>query len=271
MKKILSIILVFALLFSIAACNKIPKDEAFTVETTTTVAPPVIKEQKHHEEFKDENGRVVYVVDVVLPEVSYYANEAVKDYLNRVSNEIFEDACESAENNIKNASNFMDNLGFDKPWTNTITFETTYSDGRFTCFLIKDAFSYTGGEGDPLYKTKCFDLKYGEPCSARTFAIADFSMEDFNTSLVEALIIPTAQKEFYPNNPYSLSDEMIEKFRSEFTLQNFYITETGMAFYYDRTLFDGSLSGVYVCEFTWAELSSVFCSPEDVQAIEYAG
>ena len=266
MKKFLSIFLVFALLFCFASCKKTEETTDFT--TTTTIAPPVIKEQSHHKDFTDENGRIVYSVDVVIPEVSEYADEAVKDYLNRVSLEIFDDACQKAESNVKNAANSMDYLKTDKPWVNQITFETTYSDGRFTCFLIKDAFSYSGGVGEPLYVTKCFDLKKGEPCNASAFAVDEFSYEDYQTVLVDGYIKSKAKQNFYPNNPSVITEESLNAFNESFTLENFYLTETGIAFYFEKSVIDPSLSGVYVCEYDWALLGELFMSPVEVQALE---
>lgn len=267
MKKFLCLLLIFVLLFSFAACKAKDKDSEFT--TTTTVAPPVIKEQSHHKDFTDENGRIVYVVDVVLPEISEYANEAVKDYLNKVSLEIFDDACEKAVNNVENAALSMDSLDTEKPWTNKITFETTYSDGRFTCFLIKDALSFSGGVGEPAYITKCFDLKQGAPCSALTFANADYSMEDYQVMVVDELIKPMAESNFYPNNPSVITQENLDAFSESFALENFYLTESGMAFYFDKSVIDPYLKGTYVCEFEWAQISTVFMSPADVQAMDY--
>lgn len=266
MKKFLSIFLVFALLFCFASCKAKDKNNGMT--TTTTVAPPVIKEQSHHKDFTDENGRIVYVVDVVLPEISEYENSAVKDYLNKVSFEIFEDACKKAESNVRNAASSMNSLQTDKPWVNQIAFETTYSDGRFTCFLIKDALSYSGGVGEPAYITKCFDFRQGASCSAKEFAIAEYSEEDYQSILVDGLIKPMAMQNFYPNNPSAITEETLNAFNETFSVSNFYLTENGMAFYFDKSLIDPYLTGVYVCEFDWAQLSSVFASPIDIQVME---
>lgn len=266
MKKFLSIFLVFALLFCFASCKAKDKDNGMT--TTTTIAPPVIKEQTHHKDFTDENGRIVYSVDVVIPEISEYADVAVKDYLNKVSYEIFEDACDKAESNIKNAAYSMDYLKSEKPWTNRITFETTYSDGRFTCYLIKDALSYSGGVGEPAYITKCFDLKQGTPCSAAQFAIAEFSQEEYQSMLVDDLIKPMAMQNFYPNNPSAITEEQLGKFNELFSVGNFYLTDNGMAFYFDKSLIDPYLTGEYICEFDWSQLSTIFMQPIDIQTMD---
>ena len=72
MKRILSIALIFAIVFSFASCRNIDElnKEEETQIPTTTQAPPVVDEKKQSKEFQDENGRTVYVVDVVLPEIS---------------------------------------------------------------------------------------------------------------------------------------------------------------------------------------------------------
>ena len=95
MKRVLSITLIIAVLFSFASCRNINElyKETTTVPPTTTAAPPVVKEKKHTKEFKDENGRTVYVVDVVLPEISENIEQRMIDYVNPVTNKFFEDAC----------------------------------------------------------------------------------------------------------------------------------------------------------------------------------
>ena len=74
-----------------------------------TAAPPVVSEKKQTKEFKDANGRTVYVVDVVLPEISENIEQSMIDYVNGVTNKFFENACDQAESNIESASSFMDN------------------------------------------------------------------------------------------------------------------------------------------------------------------
>ncbi len=272
MKRILCILLIFVLLFTAAACNKNSDDPASETDpvTTTTVAPPVVKEQSHHKEFKNSNGKVVYVVDVVLPEISKFSDKIVKDYINEISLGVFNDACESAERNIENASDFMTKYETKNPWTKKITFETTYADGRFLCFVIKTAFTYSGTPGEPSsYETKCFDLKRGEPCNALSFMLAELTHEEINSFLVDGMIKPKAKAELSAQHPYAFSEGMLDVIDELFTYENFYLTENGMAFYFEKNLINDSLSGVYSCELTWNELSAIFTPPADIQAIEY--
>lgn len=268
MKKIIGIFLIVALVLSFASCSEKISDGKITTEAESTVAPPVIQAKTQRKEFEDENGKTVYVVEVNLPQVTSYADETMIKYVNRVSNEIFEEACGTAEDNVENASNFLSQFDSDLPWTNKIDFETTYCDGRFVCFLIKSCYSFQGGDDDPIYSTRCFDLKNGIPCSALNFALVDdFTEDELRDEIVDYFIIPQAQENFFPNNPNSLSEEMKERFREFFSVDNFLITESGMQFYYHKNLINEKLSGTFVCELSWDRISSILISPKTV--IEY--
>ena len=142
MKRVLSIVMMIAILFSFASCRNINDVyEETTTAVQETLPPPVVKEKKQTKEFKDENGRTVYVVDVVLPEISENIEPRMIDYVNRVINKFFEDACVQAELNVESASSFMDSYNSDKPWKRTTSFEATRVSGYFVCFLIKESLS----------------------------------------------------------------------------------------------------------------------------------
>lgn len=265
MKRFLSVALIFSLLFSFAACSA--KNSGKSQTEPTAAPPPVIESKQLQKEFKDENGRTVVSVDVTLPQISENCEKTVMDYVNKTALEIFEEKCRFAENNIKNAAAFMDNSKSEKPWTSKVTFETTYYDSRFTCFLIKEYFSYTGGEADPSYQTKCFDLKTGEPCSALTFAIDKENKSVIDEELVNNIIIYKADKEFY-GDAGSLSENQRKAIAENFSLDNFYLTEDGIAFYFDKSCISPTQSGVYECRMTWSEAGTVFYSPYELAAIE---
>ena len=129
MKRIFSMVLIFAVLFSFASCRNIDELNEETTVPTTTVAPPVVKEKKQQKEFRDKNGRTVYVVDVVLPEISENIEENIIRYVNDVTDKFFRDACVLAEENIESAAEFMDKFNSDMPWKKTISFEAKYISG----------------------------------------------------------------------------------------------------------------------------------------------
>lgn len=256
MKRLISLILVFSMLFALASCSKLNTVE-ITYEsetTTTTLPPPDVKKSKHHKKFKDEKGRVVFTVDVVLPELSQNGEQRILDYINGVTTEVFEEACKFAENNIKNASNHIDRGG--KPWSTEITFEPTYLSGRFVCFIIKNSFSVDGDHSNPTYSTKCFDVEKGKPCTPLYFAI-DPANELEALDHIIGIIQERTPYEFYPEGG-AFSPQQVELLRSEFRPENFYITENGMGFYYVRYTFDPSMDGMYQIELSWEELLPFF-------------
>lgn len=260
MKRLISMALIIAVLFSFASCNKIT--ELKTTAPPATAAPPVVKEKKQKKEFKDENGRTVYVVDVTLPEISENLEEHIIRYVNDVTDKFFRDACAQAEENIKSASEFMDNFNSDKPWKKTISFDATYVSGYFVSFLIKESLSYYGTDGnDPSVYSRCFHVQEGNPVNAAYFCEIPDDPETARGYIVE-LLRTRAKTEFYLGVS-ELSETSLDAFDEAVTLNNFYLTEDGMNFFVVRSAIDPyEVSGIYTAEFTWDELAGLFVKPE---------
>lgn len=263
MKRVLSIVMMIAILFSFASCQNINEVYDTTTATETpTAPPPVVKEKKQTKEFKDESGRTVYVVDVVLPEISENIEQRMVDYVNGVTNKFFEDACAQAEMNIESASSFMDSYNSDKPWKRTISFEATRVSGYFVCFLMKESLSYFGSSNNtPSVYTKCFQVQEEEPINALYFAE---NPDDPAAALgnIAELLKAKGELGFYPER-YPLNETKLAAFDEAVSLDNFYLTDNGMAFYVDKSAIDpDESSGIYAEEFTWEELDGMFVSPE---------
>lgn len=255
MKKIISFMLIFTLIFSLCACSG--KGDG----KTTTAPPPIIEETSQHKEFKDGNGRVVFTVDVSIPLIAENCEENVRNYINKLSFEIFEDACSFAEDNIENAANFMDNQKSKNPWTKNITFETAYSDSRYVCFIIKEAFSYFGTVTDPVQKAICFDMRTGAVCDAASLSTNPDDPAESKRMLIEGHIIPTLKEKFYP--PDYLTDEVLEALPEFFDANNFYFTEDGIVFFFMKNNINPVLKGIYTCKYTWDEISYLYSLPEE--------
>ncbi len=263
MKRVLSMALIFAVLFSFASCRNINElyKETTTAVPTTTAAPPVVKEKKQTKEFKDENGRTVFVVDVVLPEISENIEQRMIDYVNSVTNKFFEDACVQAEKNIDSASKFMDKNNSDKPWKRTITFEATRVSGYFVCFLIKESLSYFGSsDNTPSVYTRCFQIQEEEPINAAYFTD---SPDDPETALgyIADLLKSRAKTGFYIEG-IELNETELAAFDDAVSLDKFYLTDNGMVFYVDKGAIDPyATTEIYEEEFSWDELEGMFNKP----------
>ena len=265
MKKFLCIILALTVVLSFASCTKLPGDADEIGSLTTTAKSPKVKKVNKKAEIEDENGRVVFTVEVTYPEFSKNAEKSVIEYVNRVAAEAFEDACAFAERNKGNAAASMDSRKSDAPWVKKINFESTYMSGRYVCFLIEEVFSSSGNTDgiEPTLTSKCFDIVKGLPCDVMYFAFEEKQNFYATRDTVANLVCEKAVYDFYPSG-MGLANKQIEMFPDYFDLNNFFITEEGMGFYMERYPLDSTLTGSYKCVIPWAELESLFVHPEAV-------
>lgn len=255
MKRITSLLLIFALIFSLVSCSD--KDG----EETVNDLPPVIEETVHSKEFKDESGKTVIKVKVTLPQITDNCDEKVKDYINKIALDIYNDACEFGESNIENASNFMKSMGSDKPWAKTITFETTHLSSRYACFILKDSLSYFDSEAEPAWSTFCIDVKTGAECNLSDFATIPEDDESCFEAFLNDVLAPVLPDKFI--NPEFINDEVLERLDEIVSPDSFYLTDDGMGFYFDKNRVHEYLSGTYKISFTWSELVSVYELPAE--------
>ena len=246
MKRILSLFMIFTLIFSLAACKGKGEDE------TTAVPPPVIEESKHSKEFRDESGRVVFTVDVTLPQITDNCDPKIAEYINGVALDIFNDACDFAESNLESAAKSR------SPWTKSITFETTFLSNRYACFLVSDLFSLYGDI--PTLSTVCFDVRKGERCYLNDFACIPEDPEGCFENFVTDTLAPVLPVRFH--NPEYITEEVLQKLDQIVDPDNFYLTEKGIGFYFNKHLVHEYLQGNYKATFTWTELTGCYELPE---------
>ncbi len=249
MKRILSILLIIAALLSFASCSGKSGNE----NATTTYAVPVIEESTYSKEFKDESGRVVFTIDVTVPQITDKCDPKVMAYVNAEALEIFNEACEFAQSNLENASKNSN------PWSKTVTFETTLLDSRYACFIVNDVFSVNGDI--PTLRTLCFDIRNGKECTLSDFCINPDDPESCFEFFLTDTLAKVLPKRFHVSA--YITDEVLARLDEIVDPANFYLTEKGMGFYFDKALVDDYLSGNFRITFTWAELMSNFAIPEE--------
>lgn len=265
MKRFISIFLIFALCFSFASCtvNDNATDSGSTSEATseaTTLPAPVIKSSEHSKKFKDENGRVVYTVDVVVPKITKYESESFKTYINNLSLEIFNEACEKAESNLENAARFMDSNNSDIPWARKIDFEVSFSNGRYLSFIIKEYFSMLGEESEPSLKSSTFDVVNERACTLFDFALEVFTVEEVQRIVVDNYLCNDVSALFFSGA--ELTEEQQQLVHDVFDYESFYLTENGIGFYMSKYMFDPTQTGTFSCEYEWSEIGEILKLPE---------
>ncbi len=254
MKRILSLLLIFTMIFALASCSG--KDDG-----ETTAPPPVIEENSHSKEFRNSEGTVVFTVDVAVPQIAENCEEKVKNYINGLCLEIFEDACDFAESNLENATDFMKSTGSTTPWSKKITFETTYLSPRYACFIVKDAFSYFGKNDSPVWSTKCFDIKTGELCTLDDFSLYTDAPSDGYDFFLSNILAPALETDFI--HPEYITPEVLGRVDEITDYEDFYLTDNGMGFYFNKNKVHEFLNGMFKIEFTWEDLMSVYELPAE--------
>ena len=261
MKKAVSILLLIALLFSFAACGKKVNGENLTT-TETTVPPPVIEKQSHSKKFKNDDGKTVFTVDVEVPQITGNCDESVMKYINTLSLEMFDDACDFAESNLENAEKFMASSSSDSPWSKKITVETTYADSRFVCFLMKEYFSIGGDAGEPVWSSRCFDIKREQVCTLFDFMVDTDNPASGYEILLNDILIPAVRKDF-EDTATAIDETAYERFDQIFSSESFYLTEKGFVIFTPKNRLNPSLSGTYSHEFSWREVDFCISMPEE--------
>ncbi len=261
MKRYISIILIPALCLSFAACSVKNKDKTdlpdiSTEAPTTSLSKPDLDVAEFSKEFTDENGRVVYTVKAKLPKITGNLSEKITEYLNGISYGLFEDACESAESNIKNAAAFMDTQNSQTPWSKVIDYDINLSDGRYFSFTVKDYFSMFGSsEVEPTLTGYVFDIVKGEPCALQDFLYENHSYDNVKQILVDEFICDDVSTVLFNDAP--LTDEQRDIVHGVFDAGNFYLTDTGIGFYFSKNSINPNHFGTFVTHYTWGDVAVV--------------
>ena len=266
MKRYISLVLIFLLCFSLGACsvknnpagtdNTVPTEEA-----TTSLPKPDIENAEYSKEFTDANGRVVYTVKAQLPNFSGNIPEHVLSYLNGIVYGIFNNACETAESNIENAASFMDAQQLETPWSRSFDYDINFSDGRYLSFTVKDYFTMYGSTNlQPDMTGYTFDIIKGLPCTLLDFSYENYSYDNVRQILIDEFICDDISTVFYNDAP--LTDEQRSVVHEVVDTANFYLTDTGIGFYFSKNAINPGHFGTFVAHFTWDEVAVVLRMPK---------
>lgn len=264
MKRFLSIFLIISFCLSFAACSSKDNngDNGVTVTEETTQAGPAFKTEtkEYSKDFSDENGRVVYTVKAKLPQITADLPEDIAKDINRSVYGFFEDACESAESNIKNASAFMDSQNHDIPWARSLDYEITLCTEKYYSITVRDSFTMFGVENaDPTLIGINFDVVRGKMCGISEFFYENHSYENVKQILVDSFIAKDISSVFYGGA--ELTEEQSDIAYHVADMENFYLTDKGIGFYFSKNAFDPQQYGTFVAHYAWEDVAVVLKKP----------
>jgi hypothetical protein len=254
MKKFISLILVAVILCAgFSACSV--KDSPTVNDETekTEIVPPVVKENHSVEKIKAADGKVSYVLDITLPEITDNLPENIAEHINLFIELIREEALRNAEANAEYAREYMIEHDTKTPWQRTITFETVYASDKYLSVEITDHFTMLGGQTTPTVYAKLFKLEDGNVLSLNDLAKVDEA--ELKDALV-SLIIREADSKYYPDGK-KLNDKQKQAIAESFDPYKFCYTPHGITLYLNKLVVDHSYSGTLCCDFTFTELRNV--------------
>lgn len=262
MKRYISIFLIISLCFSFAACSA--KEEtpqvSVTEEPTTVIPPPETVTEEYSREFTDENGRVVYTVKAQLPKIIGNVSESIANDINRSVYGIFEDACETAENNIENAAKFMDSQNLETPWAKTFEYDVNLCSGKYFSFTVKEYFTMYGVDNtEPAVKGYTFDVVRGKLSLFMDFTYENDSYENVRQVIIDEFICRDVSADYY--NGAELPEEQRNSVFAGFDAENFYLTDDGIGFYFSENVIDPLKFGTFVAHYTWEEIAVILKRP----------
>ena len=264
MKRYISIFLIISLCFSFASCS-VKEDTpetttATTEEATTSVPPPLTVTEEYSRDFTDENGRVVYTVRAQLPKITGNTEESVAEDINRSVYGIFEDACETAESNVENAAAFMDSNNSSTPWARSIEYVINLCTDKYFSITVNNYFTmYGNSEIEPVKTGYTFNVIRGRRCALRDFAYENHSYEGIKQVLIDEFIGKDVAKVYFDGA--ELTEEQRTTVYDAVDIENFYLTDSGLGFYFSENAIDLNHFGTFVTHYTWQEIAVILKRP----------
>ncbi len=269
LKKLAAALLVFAMLFSFAACKGDKTDKGPSVEGATQKTDAMRYEELkaeaglevnyHYNELKSDDGVVRFIVKMSLPKFTEKTCTAeMAEVLNHFyESEFYEKDRHFAEINVESAKKHMTKHETDNPWSIQTSFEVRYFDGSYICIVMKRSFSY-GGNATPVITARCFRLSDASSISSNDLYIED--VDEATKAIILDTIKERAKTELNPKA--NLTDEQLAKIDTAFDPdRGYYITDKGITFFLSKSLVDPSQFGTYECFFAWHEVDYIYQLP----------
>ena len=265
MKRFICGFLALTLLFSLGACRFSGKDDGHSYTTPEEKEKEIEKrhtlfkysDKNYHEEFKDSEGKVTYIVDFTYPEISGKISEEGKATMTACFEQMIADMRRAAQANAENHSDFMKRFNVTEPAVRIITYKVYY-DSEDIISLIFNEKNSSVEDAEPVAEGYTFSVAHGWRLKASDLYDSDITEEN-----VRQAIIDKANVSYSPNGA-ELDEEKIEIINSQYNEFNFVANDKGISFLYSLDILSqGSRNGTYYCEIPYDELEGILVDPAE--------
>ena len=127
---------------------------------------------------------------------------------------------------------------------------------------MKEYFSIGGDAGEPVWSSRCFDIKREQVCTLFDFMVDTDNPASGYEILLNDILIPAVRKDF-EDTATAIDETAYERFDQIFSSESFYLTEKGFVIFTPKNRLNPSLSGTYSHEFSWREVDFCISMPEE--------
>ena len=269
MKRLICVFLAVTFILSLGACRFSGKNE----DDTNSYTSPEEKEKEiekrntlfrysdknYHEEFKDSDGKVAYIIDFTYPEISGKISEEGKAAMTACFKQMVADLRRDAQANADNHSDFMKRFNVTEPAVRIITYKVYYDDKDIISLIFSEKNS-SDEDVEPVAEGYTFSVAYGQRLKISSLYDTDATEED-----VRRAIIDKANVSYSPNG-VALDEEKIEIINSQYNEMNFVADDKGVTFLYSLDILSqGSRKGTYYCDISYDELEGILVKPAEFE------
>ena len=171
-----------------------------------------------------------------------------------------QDMQDFAQNNVKNASTFINKNETSEPWVCDARYSITYRDAKYLCILCEYSYGMGTTSRSKRLQGDCFLLETGNQCRLNDFLLDGVKADTVFGMVADATIEKMVDS--YGRNRLNSDmtrDKLIE-IKKE-SPNDFYITDTGITFFYQLASIAPFSEGVLEFSFTADEMKDLMKLP----------
>ena len=259
MKRFIAVSGVFCILISLCSCKIKSKSQDDNVVIGTPEPMISYDDKEYTDSFPDSSGKVIATIEVTYPEFSSEYIPDVAETMNEYVLKIINDKADDIKMNLDNTADVKTRFNISDPTITKVAFEIIENNEYYLSFSVSTKEGVNPDDSDGFTTGYTFCLLDG---SRLTLGMLLKEGAEYDENFIKNLIIMEAN-ETYANGA-DLEDDKVELMNSYFDPASFCATPDGLIFYYSYSAISGgSVSGIYECLLTYADIYRMDMSPEE--------